>query len=522
MTRLAIAWVLWCFLHSALVARPVTGRFRRALGPRYHRYRLFYNLFALITLAPVVILWKTLGGTPIFTWEGLLLPLRWALLATSAWLFHAGARAYDMRQFLGLPGAAAGAALSGDGGISDRGILGRTRHPWYLAGLLVLWSFPREIDAATLVTNLLLSTYLVLGTLLEERKLAAEFGDEYAHYRNRVPMLAPLPVTGRWRTARRLVCGTSAALFLAINVVAFMHAGAMTRFTTGGARTPPPESLTLLGKARTLATGVSLPRPESRRTPADLGLDFERHRFPGRNDHTLEAWFIPGRGTRRELLLLFHGYAAGKADVLPTARQLHQLGCPVLMVDFFGSGGSSGSSTTIGYREAGDVAAAFRFARRAWPNRVTVLYGISMGGAAVLRAVAIEGVTPDAVVVESTFDSLLNTVRARFRAMGLPPSPLSELLVFWGGVREGFNAFAHNPASYAARVACPALVLHGESDARVSNADSRRIFAALNGLKRISTYPEAGHQLLAETDRARWRADMAWLLDTAAGAGGQR
>jgi len=522
LTRLAIAWVLWCFLHSALIARPVTGRLRLALGPRYHRYRLFYNLFALVTLAPLVICWKALHGTPVFTWEGLLIPLRWALLAASAWLFHAGARVYDMRQFLGLPGTATGAALSGDGTISDRGILGRTRHPWYLAGLLVLWSFPREIDAATLVTNLLLSTYLVLGTLLEERKLAAEFGCEYAQYRKRVPMLVPLPVTGRWRTARRLIYGTSAALFLAINLVAFMHAGAMTRFTPGGAKTPPPESLSMLEKARTLVSGVSLPRPESQRTPADLGLAYERHRFPGSNGHELEAWFIPGSDARRELVLLFHGYAAGKAEVLPTARHLHQLGCTVFMVDFFGSGGSSGSGTTIGYREAEDVAAVFRFARRTWPDRVTVLYGVSMGGAAVLRAVAIEGVMPDALVAESTFDSLLNTVRARFRAMGLPPSPLSELLVFWGGARAGFNAFSLNPASYAARVACPALVLHGEIDARVSNADAHRIFEALTGLKRISAYPGAGHQLLSETDATRWRADMDWLLDTVGGAGGHR
>lgn len=522
MTLLVIAWVLWCLLHSLLIARPVTARFRRTPGRRSYRYRLFYNIFAMATLVPVLLYWKHLRGDPIFTWEGPLVPLRWGLLAASAWLFHAGARAYDMRQFLGLPGAAAGPALSGDGGISDRGILGRTRHPWYLAGLLAIWAFPRHVDAATLLTNLLLSTYFVVGTLLEERKLAAEFGDEYCHYRKRVPMLVPLPVSGRWRVARRLIYGTLAALFIAVNLAALMHAGAMTSFTAGGAKTPPPESLSTLDKVRTLVTGVSLPRPESRRTPADLGLVFEHRRFRGNGGHRLEAWYIPADGERRELVLLFHGYAAGKAELLSTAGQLHRLGCPVLMVDFYGSGGSSGSGTTIGYREAGDVAAAFRYARETWPHRIAVLYGVSMGGAAVLRAVATEGVMPGALAAESTFDSLLNTVRARFRAMGLPPSPLAELLVFWGGVREGFNAFSLNPATYAARVTCPALVLHGEGDARVSNAESRRIYEALAGPRRFSAYPGAGHQLLAEADSERWRADMAWLLDAAAAAGEHR
>jgi alpha-beta hydrolase superfamily lysophospholipase/protein-S-isoprenylcysteine O-methyltransferase Ste14 len=516
--QLVIAWVLWCLLHSGMIAGPVNKSLRKKLGDHH---RLFYNLTALVTLTAVVLYWKSLQTTLLFSWEGILIPLRLGLLAASGYFFFAGAGQYDMKQFLGLRGSAGGTTLTGDGTISRSGILGRTRHPWYLGALLFIWAVSRDIDTAALVTNLILTAYLLIGTLLEERKLAAEFGEQYRRYQQEVPMLIPLPLTGRWRQIRRVLGVALAAAFLGVNLAAFLHAGAMTRFEENGVRTPPPESLSILQAARTLLTGVSLPRPEGIATPADLGLTFATHSFAGSSGHRLEAWHIPGPGKGRALILLFHGYAACKADLLPTAARLHALGCDVVLVDFYGSGGSTGSGTTIGYRESGDAAAACRFARERWPESPVVLYGLSMGGAAVLRAVAAEGAAPQAVVVESCFDTLLNTVRSRFRAMHLPPSPLAELLVFWGGVRGGFNAFGHNPVAYASRVSCPALLLCGANDQRISTSESRSLYDALAGPKRYSEYPDAGHQPLATADEGRWREDMAWMLDAAAAAAGR-
>jgi protein-S-isoprenylcysteine O-methyltransferase Ste14 len=39
--------------------------------------------------------------------------------------------------------------------------------------------------------NLSLSLYLVIGALFEERKLLQEFGEDYAAYQDRTPMLFP-------------------------------------------------------------------------------------------------------------------------------------------------------------------------------------------------------------------------------------------------------------------------------------------------------------------------------------------
>jgi protein-S-isoprenylcysteine O-methyltransferase Ste14 len=52
---------------------------------------------------------------------------------------------------------------------------------------------------AVLVTNAVLSAYLIIGTLLEEKRLVAEFGEEYRDYQEQVPMFLPGGRSGKWK-----------------------------------------------------------------------------------------------------------------------------------------------------------------------------------------------------------------------------------------------------------------------------------------------------------------------------------
>lgn len=306
---------------------------------------------------------------------------------------------------------------------------------------------------------------------------------------------------------------------LGINALAYLQAGAMTHWAEGHGRTERPEDLSLARRLRVLLLGVSIPRPENRLTPKDVGLAFERHAFPNGQGAELEAWFVPLKEALEEahveahvLTVLFHGHAACKDSMLGIAKGLNELGSSVLLVDFHGSGGSSGSGTSLGVHEAHDVAATAAYARAHWPDRGLVLYGQSMGGAAVLRAVARLGVAPDGLVLESTFDRLLATVASRFRRMGLPATPLAQLLVFWGSLRIGANGFAHNPAEYARSVRCPTLVLRGDRDPNISSDQARRLLAGLGGWTRYSEYAKVGHQDIRSADPRRWQDDVGALL----------
>jgi pimeloyl-ACP methyl ester carboxylesterase len=312
------------------------------------------------------------------------------------------------------------------------------------------------------------------------------------------------------RVVNLLIAAIVSAI-LSVNFLAFLQARAMTRFAESGERTGRPEALGALEKIGVMLSGVHIVRLPNRRTPAELELPFTTHRYLNPSGSTLEAWHIPGSADL-PMVALFHGYAANKSTLLSEASALYELGHSVLLVDFYGSGGSSGSGTTIGVREAEDVAATVDYIRRAWPKQKLVLYGISMGGAAVLRAVAVGSVSPDAIIIEATFDRLLNTGRNRFQSIGLPGSPFAELLLFWGSLQNGFNFFTHNPVDYARSVRCPTLILHGEKDQRVMLDEARSIAAAMGGMARLITYPEVPHRPIATARPDAWRRDVARFL----------
>jgi uncharacterized protein len=313
----------------------------------------------------------------------------------------------------------------------------------------------------------------------------------------------------RWLRWGALALGVCVLL---LNAIAFMQARSMTHYVASGARTDKPENLSVFEKGWILLTGVTVPRPQNTGTPTDLSLTYETHRISVHGDDHLEAWHVPSERAKW-LVLMFPGYAESKSSLLPAASALHGLGWDSLLVDFRGAGGSSGSETTLGFREAEDVAHALRYSRQTWSARKVVLYGVSMGSAAVLRAVSREGAEADGLILESPFDNMLNTVRNRFGAMGFPAWPGAELVVFWGGVQIGGDGFAHNPSGYARSVSAPTLLMHGEHDPRVTPEQARSVYSSLAGPKWIALFPGAGHEALVVQNRVQWQEKVEAFLD---------
>ena len=296
--------------------------------------------------------------------------------------------------------------------------------------------------------------------------------------------------------------------FAALNGLAYRHARAMLHYAPGGVRTQKPEALAPLAKLRVLLAGVRLPRPQENLPPSALAPETQALTIDAPGGVKLAAWYAKRRNFA-PLVVFFHGYGTDKTRLLPEAKEIYAMGASVLLVDFRGSGGSSESYATLGVREAEDVAAAFRYARDHLPQGAPeiILYGQSMGSAAILRAIRAHGIAPDAVILESVFDSLLGTIRNRFRAMGVPSFPSAELLVFWGGRQFGFDGFAHNPVDYAKSLQCHALFLHGADDPRATLAEGRRVFdAAPSRWKQFVAFENTGHDSYLAQHPAQWRA----------------
>lgn len=292
--------------------------------------------------------------------------------------------------------------------------------------------------------------------------------------------------------------------FLVLNFVAWNQARSMTSFALSGLTTANPTKLTSWAKARALFWGITLRRPANHRTPADLGLSYSTHFISTRDGESLEAWSLP-QAHSKGVVLLFHGYGVSKELVLPAAAAFHDLGYDALLVDFRGGGGSTGNDTSIGVHESRDVVSAVEFARKKWPGESVILFGTSMGSAAILRAIASEGLEPDAIVLESTFDRLINAVRSRFAMLRVPSWPGAELLLFWGSIQQRFNGFVHNPQNYAQSVRCPTLIMYGQKDPSVSALQTQSIFDNLRGRKELVGFPDAGHQLLVGVHSQLWK-----------------
>jgi pimeloyl-ACP methyl ester carboxylesterase len=308
-----------------------------------------------------------------------------------------------------------------------------------------------------------------------------------------------------YRNYSRKTLWALASIFIMMNIVAFVHAWKFTHFSENDhERTPDPKELTWLNKIEILFTGIDNPKPQHQSFPTK---NYEVVNF---KDSGVSCWhfkIVNPKGT----VILFHGYAGEKSSLLDRSYFFNSLGYNSLLVDFLGSGDSKGSSTSIGFHEADQVLACYNFISSTGEKNI-FLFGTSMGAAAILKSIHDYHFSPTGILLECPFGSLYNTVCARFRNMNLPCFPMAALLSFWGGVQQGYWAFDHNPSQYAKSVTCPALLMFGEMDDRVSRQETDEIFSGFKNFKILKTYPKNGHSIFTPENETTWRSDVSAFL----------
>ncbi len=312
------------------------------------------------------------------------------------------------------------------------------------------------------------------------------------------------------RKIKRIIWITLAVGFIAVNIIAFLHAYAFTHFNQNDtAKTQGPEALSLGAKVKILITGVSNPRPQTKHAAPENYRTIKLQ-----SNYTIECWYAEKPDTAQKdhkvkgAVAIFHGYGGEKSSMLDKAAIFDSLGYDVLLVDFMGSGGSEGNTTSIGFHEAEQVETACEFlAQKDYPN--IYLHGTSMGAAAIMKAMQDYQLKVSGLILECPFNTMYETVGARFDQMDLPRFPMAGLLVFWGGVQNNFWAFAHNPETYAASITAPVLLISGGQDKNVSLGATQSIYQNLQGPKQLIIYPLAGHENYLKQYRDAWITDVA-------------
>lgn len=189
----SMLWIGYCVLHSFLISISFTKYVSNLLKHYYAFYRLFYVLVSLVLLIPLINYTAHIDRTIIISYEipwsiirnicmyGSLLMFFWAFLFN-----------YDPLSFFGIRqilNFKKNKEKNSTAEIKQNGLLGIIRHPMYLALIIYLWC--QTFRVVDIIVNIVLTIYVIIGTILEEKKLILEFGEAYKRYQKQVPMLIP-------------------------------------------------------------------------------------------------------------------------------------------------------------------------------------------------------------------------------------------------------------------------------------------------------------------------------------------
>ena len=136
-----------------------------------------------------------------------------------------------------------------------------------------------------------------------------------------------------------------------------------------------------------MRTAKKVLHPASKRKPLDawpdqFGLPYENIYFKTEDKVQIKGWFIPSEQESNKTIILMHGWGMNRSDILKNTYFLHDLGFNLLYFDFRALGESGGKTSSIGYLELKDIAAAVKFMKETRPQfcKKMGLYGLSMGG----------------------------------------------------------------------------------------------------------------------------------------------
>ncbi|MFY9610553.1 MAG: alpha/beta hydrolase [Blastocatellia bacterium] len=242
-------------------------------------------------------------------------------------------------------------------------------------------------------------------------------------------------------------------------------------------------------------------------TPADFGAQFEDVEFHTSDGVRISGWLLPSRD-KHTTIVYSHGLFRSRRELLERAIDLWKLGYGALVCDARSHGESGKARVSMGYWERLDAEAAVKFLREEvrTQDRI-VLFGISMGAAAALLAAA---ETPDvaAVIADSSFLSLDDTIDHHVRLfLRLPAFPMANEFKFFLERKAGFDASKLDALDAVRRIGDrPILFIAAANDRRMPPEIARTLFnACASSKKDLLVVDGPGSEIHAHAYQARPR-----------------
>jgi len=175
--------------HSVMLRRSFRRRLTKFISAEYHG--ALFTIASGVVLLILVVFWQK-SAHVLATPQGIIRWLMRAVFILTIPGFYWGFRALDSFDGFGVS-----PILNNLRGKEQppmpfivRGPYRWVRHPLYFFCLLLIWSCP-HLSLDRLMYNVLWSTWILVGCVLEERDLVVDFGEPYRNYQRKVPMLIP-------------------------------------------------------------------------------------------------------------------------------------------------------------------------------------------------------------------------------------------------------------------------------------------------------------------------------------------
>ena len=257
--------------------------------------------------------------------------------------------------------------------------------------------------------------------------------------------------------------------------------------------------------------------PTSKRKPLDawpdqFGLPYENVCFKTEDKVQLKGWFIASPEYSNKTIILMHGWGMNRADILKNTHFLRDLGFNLFYFDFRALGESGGKTSSIGYLELKDVAAAVRFLKETRPQfcEKIGLYGLSMGGmVAICEAARNPGIT--CVAAEASYYSFRRVVsRWAWVHHRVPYFPLIPIILHYIRKYLSVNPERYSPKYNIPKIAPrPVFIIHGRYDNLVPAAQAKLLYKKAGNPKEIWLVPGAKHNKCAEVGGFEYKQRLA-------------
>lgn len=264
-------------------------------------------------------------------------------------------------------------------------------------------------------------------------------------------------------------------------------------------------------------TAKKVLHPVSKRKPITLwpdqmGLAYENVTFQTEDKVQLKGWFITSPEFSDKTIILMHGWGMNRADIFKNTYFLRELGYNLFYFDFRALGESGGKTSSIGYLELKDSAAAIRFLKETRPQfcEKIGLYGLSMGGmVAICEAARTNDIA--CVVAEASYYSFRRVVsRWAWVHHKIPYFPVLPLVLHYIRKQLGVNPERYSPKYNIPKIAPrPVLLIHGRYDNLVPAAQAKLLYKCAGDPKEIWLVPGAKHNQCAEVGGYEYKERLA-------------